>query len=148
MTSVKSGGWAEVGGEIVDADQAHVVHRLHPRRAELVAGVVSLHVADHRRHAGPLDRGDDAVGLGQREAERFLDEEVLARLGRRDRHLGVLHRQHRDRVDVVPVTRLGVIREANGHAVPLADRLDDRRRQIADRRRPETAAAPSDTASA
>ena len=88
------------------------------------------------------------VGLGQREPEWFLDEEMLARLGRRDGHLGMLHRQDRDGVDVVPVHQVGESVAARGHPVPLADRLDDRRRQIADRRHPELRQLRQDTASA
>ena len=128
---------SEVSGEIVDTNQPHVVHRLHSRRAELIAGVVPLHVANHRRHASPLDGVDDAFGFGQGEPERFLDEEMFTRLGRRHGHLGVLHRQDSDGVNVFPAHQIGEVREASGHPEPLADRLHQHRRQIADRRHPK-----------
>ena len=75
-----------------------------------VAGVPAVE-ADLERDAGPLDGGDDPVGVGERHRHRLLDEDRLARLGRGDAELGVRGRGARDRdgVDVGCREQLGGI---------------------------------------
>ena len=70
-------------------------------------------VRRHQQHTGVGRGREHGVGLGDRARDRLFDENVLAGLGRGDRHLGVerVRRADRDRVDVVVIE----------HRAPIVD---------------------------
>ena len=72
---------------------------------ELVLGEERQHVADQQQLAGLLGRLDHARGVGRRQRDRLLAEDVLAGLQGGDGHLGVPRRRQAD-VDHVEV-RIG-----------------------------------------
>jgi hypothetical protein len=102
--------------------------------------VVPLHVADLHDLRGAIASGDDAVGVGEHDGERFLDEDVQPRLERVDGDVGVRRggRRDQDRVEAAGVEERSVIGMHRRDPVPGCHRLADAAAGIGERRDLET----------
>jgi hypothetical protein len=109
-------GVREGAADGLDAAEPAAPHDLSGALHVPVAAEVVADEHPERRARGALD---DPVGLLERRRERLLEEEVLARVERGDRELGVRGRRRadRDRVDrAVAEQRLDVDRACPGPA--------------------------------
>ena len=94
------------------------------------------HVADHHVHAGLVPRPDDRLRLGEGQAHRLLDEDVLAALRRRDDAVGVIFVavEDEDGVEIGPLRQGEGIVVAIGirYPIPVADRSQQAGRDVTD----------------
>jgi hypothetical protein len=124
-----------VPDHVVDAGEADLAEPLQrPLRLGERAGVAA-HVADLDDRAGRIGGRDDRVALARPEAHRLLDQHVLSGRDRRERgvrvvRVGIGDEHH---VDVGLLDERGEVLEALGHAPRVADAVEDRAADVAQR---------------
>jgi hypothetical protein len=96
---------------------------------------VALHEADLHDFAGAALGGDDALGVGERDAKRLLDKDVQPGVERceHDGRMGRVRRGDQHRIQAALIEQTAVIGVHARHAVTRGERLADHAARIGER---------------
>ena len=119
------------------ADGARLADLRDPRKADLIAGIVELHVADHGDEAARLGLLHERPRLFRREGERLFDQHMLAGRQRRLDDLAMVIGADHDGIDRGIGEERAIIGIERLDAILRAELLEHAGRDVAERRDPE-----------